>query len=127
MKKVEAVMRGGLELAYIGDCVYELLIREHLMEKNPCKPSALHNAAVAYVRAPAQALAAHKLESHINDEEKAVFNRGRNAKTNTLPKGAKPVEYALATGLEALFGYLYLTGQKERIDELFQICLLSGE
>ena len=117
---------GGLELAYIGDAVYELSVRRHVMSKGARRTAALHREVVARVCAPAQAAAAQRLLPLLEEKERDAFARGRNAHPRTLPRGATPAEYCMATGLEALFGYLYFSGQHARIEELFSVCM-EGE
>ena len=110
-----------LGLAHVGDAVYELLVRSWLCAQGRCSVQGLHKAAVSYVRAPRQAAFAEKLLPFLTEEEAAVYRRGRNAKVNSLPKHASPGEYHAATGLETLFGWLYLRGDKPRINRLFEI------
>ncbi|MDR1132007.1 MAG: ribonuclease III [Oscillospiraceae bacterium] len=108
-----------LGLAHIGDAVYELLVRTWLCETGKTTSAGLHRATVARVRAQAQAKAAEKLLPGLTEAELAVYRRGRNAKVHSVPKNAGLSEYHAATGLEALFGWLYLKGGKRRINELF--------
>lgn len=110
-----------LGLAHIGDGVYELLTRTKLCMHGTSTSKSLHRATVERVCAPAQARASEKLHELLDDEEKAVFRRGRNAKVNSVPKSASVSDYHAATGLETLFGYLYLKGRTDRINELFDI------
>ena len=119
---------GSLELAYIGDAIYELLARQYIMNNNLTRVSALHKKNVKLVSAPAQAQAAKKVFETLEDEEKNVFKRGRNVKLNQIPKNCTVEEYCLATALEALFGYLYLNHNNERISFIFNACVteLSG-
>lgn len=109
----------SLGLAYVGDCVYELLVRSHLLLQGRHTNRSLHAAAVEFSRAPAQAKAMERLLPSLTEEETAVYKRGRNTHVNSIPKNADVGEYHAATGLETLFGWLYLTGQKARINELF--------
>lgn len=118
LTKSELAMRGPLELAYIGDCVYELYFRGIAVSSAPAKVGAHHSAVVAFVSAPAQARAAADIIPTLSDEEKAVFNRGRNVSHKSIPRGASDEEYRAATGLECLIGWLWLSGAKERADEL---------
>ena len=107
-------------LAFVGDAVYGLYVRRHLAEVN--RPSAeLHRLSVEYVKAPAQAKAYAIIEPLLTENEISVFKRGRNFHTSTTPKNATKGEYHTATGLETLFGYLYLTENIARADELFEI------
>ncbi len=110
-----------LNLAFIGDCVYEMLVRESLVAEANRPVNDLHKLSVNYVSAKAQTAAFDKIKDSLNEEELSVFKRGRNAKTGHNPKSATTGEYHIATGVEALFGYLYLNGEKERIKELFEI------
>lgn len=108
-----------LGLAHIGDGVYELLTRTMLCKQGHSAVGKLHKLTVAYVNAPAQAQAAKKIMPLLNANELAVYKRGRNAKVNSVPQKATEGEYHAATGIEALFGWLYLQGQTARIDQLF--------
>lgn len=108
-------------LAHIGDGVFELLCRSYLCCKGIKAVKNLHKETVAMVNAPAQAKYAEKLLPHLTEEELTWFRRGKNAHTHTAPKAATPQEYAKATGLETLLGALYLSGQTERINQLFHI------
>lgn len=110
-----------LVLAYIGDSVYELYIREHLLFKGKDKKAhKLHVEAISYVKAQGQSDIIKKIEEKLTDEELEIFKRGRNAKSKTSPKNADIIDYRMATGFEALIGYLYLTGRKERLMELLR-------
>lgn len=110
-----------LNLAFIGDCVYEMLVRETLVCEANRPVNDLHRESVKYVSAKAQTIAFEKIRDLLTEEETAQFKRGRNAKTGHSPKSATDAEYHTATGVEALFGYLYLTEQEDRIKELFKI------
>ncbi len=109
----------NLALAHMGDAVYELLVRAWLCEHGRMTSRGLHREAVRYVSAPAQARAAEVILPLLSEEETQVFRRGRNAKVNSVPQHADAAEYHAATGLESLFGWLYLAGAQERIGELF--------
>ena len=114
----EASRLPSAALAYLGDSVLELLVREHLVcggVKN------LSVASLAYVTAPAQSDALERIAPILTEEEDAVFHRGRNGVHGGVPRRATPAQYRRATGLEALFGYLYLSGQNARLRELFRI------
>lgn len=113
----------NLGLAHIGDGVYELLCRSYLISKGGKTVLKLHNAAVELVKAPTQAKFADKIKPILTEEELAYFRRGKNAHTHAAPKSATPQEYAKATGLETLFGALYLLGRKDRLIELFAACM----
>lgn len=110
-----------LGLAHVGDAVYELLYRSKLCTDGHTAVAEMHRMTVAFVRAEAQAEAAAKLLSVLTQEEMSVYKRGRNAKVNSVPHNADIGQYHAATGLEALFGWLYLLGRTERINELFNI------
>ena len=109
----------GLSLAYVGDAVYELMVRAWLCAAGSRTNGDLHAAAVRYVSAQAQAAFMEKLLPLLSEEETAVYKRGRNARVNAIPIHATPGQYHAATGFEALFGHLWLTGQHERLNELF--------
>ena len=109
-----------LTLAFLGDGVYGLLVRERLCECS--RPAGeLHSRSVRFVNATAQAKAFKLIEPMLSEEEMSIFKRGRNAHTNTTPKNSTNGEYHAATGLETLFGYLHLKGDKDRIDQLFSV------
>lgn len=108
-----------LGLAHIGDGVYELLTRTMLCKQGHSAAAKLHRLTVSYVNAPAQAAAAKKIMPLLTAQELAAYKRGRNAKVNSVPQKATEGEYHAATGLEALFGWLYLQGETQRIDSLF--------
>ena len=120
-QQVDAI--SNLGLAHMGDCVYEVLCRSYLCAKGDHTVKNLHRDSVNLVKAPAQAKFAEKLLPHLTEEEFAYYRRGKNAHTHAAPKAASRAEYAKATGLEALFGALYLLGRTERLNELFSICL----
>ena len=113
----------NLGLAHIGDGVYELLCRTYLCAKGNHTVLKLHKDTVALVKAPTQAKFADVLKPILTEEEFAYFRRGKNAHTHAAPKSATPQEYQKATGLETLFGALYLLGRKERVSELFGMCM----
>ena len=110
----------NLGLAHIGDGVFELLCRSHLCAGGGKKVGDLHKATIAMVKAPAQAKLTEKLLPLLTEEELAFYRRGKNAHVHAVPKSATREEYAKATGLEALFGALYLMGRTERLNELFR-------
>ena len=113
----------ALALAHMGDAVYEILARREVCRSGKLTAGELHRQTIQYVSAPAQARAAEKIRPHLTGEEEAVYRRGRNAHVHMIPKNATHREYAMATGLECLFGYLYLSGQTGRINELFQLTM----
>ena len=113
-------------LAYLGDCVLELCVRRHLVEKGLSTSAHLNAAALDFVRASAQAEAMKKILPHLNETEETYFRRGRNMGHGNVPKRATVSEYRAATGMETLFGYLHLTGKEARIDELFSMAYLQN-
>ena len=113
----------NLGLAHIGDGVYELLCRSYLCADGKHTVGHLHKETVQLVKAPTQAKLMEALLPHLSEEELAFYRRGKNAHVHAVPKGATPAEYARATGLETLFGALYLAGRTERINELFHIMM----
>ena len=106
-------------LAYLGDCVLELCVREHLVSIGLSTSGHLNEAALQYVRASAQAEAMKRILPMLSETEEAYFRRGRNIGHTNVPKRATVSEYRIATGMEVLFGYLHVSGQKDRINELF--------
>ena len=118
---------GPLELAHVGDGVYELLVRTHLAQRANAKVGDLHRAAVAYVSAPAQAAAMERLAPRLTEQEQAVYHRGRNAHVHGCPAGCTPAQYHAATALEALFGWLWLAGRTDRIEALFAAVLEEAD
>ena len=118
LTEVEVRAMGSLALAHVGDAVFELLVRVHLAAARG-KNGSLHRAAVEMVNAAAQAGDMEKLLPFLTEEETEVFRRGRNVKVHSVPKHASLGDYHAATGMEALFGYLYLLGRRERISALF--------
>ncbi len=110
----------NLGLAHLGDGVYELMVRSWLCLHGKATSRGLHKATVGYVAAPAQARAAEKILPQLIGEEADVFRRGRNTSPHSVPQNASRADYQTATGLEALFGWLYLSGQDKRIEELFE-------
>ena len=113
-----------LGLAHIGDAVFELMVRTWLCTQGTTTAKRLHGGSVEFVSAKAQAAAAERIRPILNDEELAVFKRGRNAHANSVPRGSSYEEYHLATGIEALFGFLYLSGKTERLGELFEMIIV---
>ena len=108
-------------LAYLGDSVIELLVREHLVNINITTSGALNSKSLEFVKAGAQAQAMRNILPLLSAEEEAIFKRGRNKAGGNVPKSATVSEYRAATGMEVLFGYLHLKGNRERISELFRI------
>ena len=117
----------ALQLAYIGDSVYDLMVRSYQLARHDANVKTLHAACVACVNAAAQAEAMRRLLPVLDSEEAVVVQRGRNTKPHSLPKHADPADYAMATALEALFGFLHLNNKTQRMRELFAICMSSQE
>lgn len=115
-----------LALAYIGDAVYDLVIRTVVVERGNRSANRLHREAVAYVNARVQARMIDALEGGLTEEELAVYHRGRNAKSYTTAKNASVIEYRKATGFEALCGYLYLLGRQERMLTLIREAIAAA-
>ena len=113
----------NLGLAHIGDGAFELLCRSYLCAKGEKTVAQLHKDTVQLVKAPAQAEFVEKLLPLLTEEEMAYYRRGKNSHVHAVPKGATPAQYAKATGLEALFGALYLSGQTQRLNQLFHILI----
>lgn len=112
-----------LSLAFIGDAVYEVYIRTYILSKGNMPPHKLHIQAANFVKAKSQAKVMHQIAEHLDEEEAEIARRGRNAKSGTIPKNADVTDYKNATGLESLFGYLYLTGKTERLNQLIELSI----
>ena len=124
--KEKAGLYSPLVLAYIGDSVYEVFTRKKVLEENPNLPAhKLHKENVKYVKAEAQSNAMAKIEPILTESELAIYKRGRNAKSGTVPKNADLTDYRRATGFEALIGFLELSGQNERLLEIMEIAFDS--
>ncbi|SHH85111.1 ribonuclease-3 family protein [Caloranaerobacter azorensis DSM 13643] len=121
--KNKVKMLSPLQLAYIGDAIYELLIRTYLLSKKNISVNELHKEAVKYVKAKAQADIVHNLQDKLTEEEWSIIKRGRNAKSGSAPKNAELIDYKYATGFETLMGFLYLIGDNERIYEIFNMII----
>lgn len=120
---VQVNAMSNLALAHVGDGAYELLCRAFLCAQGDKTVLKLHKDTVSLVKAPTQAAFADKLKPHLTEEEFAYYRRGKNAHTHAAPKAASRLEYAKATGLETLFGALYLLGETDRLNELFHIIM----
>lgn len=118
-KKCDAAQLSPLTLAFVGDTVFDLFVREKLVCEANRPVKKLHNLASSQVNAAAQAQFARKLSDFLSEKELGVLKKGRNAHTNHKAKNMSESDYHAATGLEALFGYLYLDGQLERLREIF--------
>ena len=123
LSKQQVDALSNLGLAHMGDGVFEVLCRAYLCAKGNLTVGKLHKDTVSLVRAPAQAAFADKMLAHLTQEELAYYRRGKNSHVHAVPKGATREEYAKATGVEALFGALYLLGQTQRLNELFQLVM----
>ena len=121
--KEEVELMSPLTWAYIGDAVYELYIRNKLINETNLKPHKLHIEAIRYVKAKSQAEKLNEIYESLTDEEKDIVRRGRNTQNHHLPKNSNVQEYMYATAFEALIGYLYLTKQDERLKEILQMCI----
>ena len=117
-KEIDAISNIGL--AHMGDCVYEILVRAHLCAQGRKTVQQLHQQTIQMVKATYQAKFVDKMLPILTEEELTYYRRGKNAHPHGVPKSATPAEYAKATGVEALFGVLYLLGRKERINEIFK-------
>lgn len=122
-KDVDAKQLNSLALAYMGDAVFEIYVRRHLLQSGKVKPNHLHREATRYVSAKAQAQILFRMtdEHVLTPEESSVVMRGRNAKSGTVPKNTDVQTYHYSTAFEALVGYLYLHGEEERMEELILI------
>lgn len=111
-----------LVLAYIGDAVYEIYVRTRVIAENPNMPAyKLHKQSIKYVKAQAQSNSMLAVAELLSEQEEAVFKRGRNAKSATVPKNADLADYRRATGFEALVGYLYLSEEKDRLEQIMKM------
>ena len=113
----------NLGLAHMGDCVFEILVRAYLCAKGEKTVDKLHRDTINMVKATSQAAFADKMLPLLTEEELAYYRRGKNSHDHAVPKSATPAQYAKATGVEALFGYLFLSGQKERANEIFNLVM----
>lgn len=120
MKKEDLDKLNTTALAYMGDAVYEQLVREHILSKGTADVNRLHRLSTGYVSASAQAGIIKSMFDDLTDAEKKLVKRARNRKYRTKAKNADPITYKWATALEALFGYLYLSGEEQRLAELFE-------
>ncbi|KGM95251.1 Mini-ribonuclease 3 [Clostridium novyi A str. 4552] len=120
----EAVQLNPLVLAFVGDAIYEVFVRRYLVEQNQdMSAHKLHVKAVSYVKAHSQSEIMKQIKEALTEEEERIFKRGRNAKSGTVPKNADVREYRMATGFEALMGFLYLTNQLDRLNELMNMSI----
>ena len=120
----EARLLNPLQLALVGDGVYELFIRNSILSNNlELSAHKMHVKAIGYVKAKSQSAIMHEIEDKLTENESYIFKRGRNAKSATVPKNADVRDYRMATGFEALVGYLYLIGDTERLEFIFNTAL----
>ena len=126
MSRDELLATSSLGLAHLGDAVFELMVRGWIAVHRKARPKDLHKATVGYVSAPAQAAMAERILPALSEAEADVFRRGRNAAPHSIPKAASRGQYQTATALEALFGWLWLQGRHDRLNELFAL-MMEGE
>ena len=117
----------NLGLAHMGDCVFEILCRGYLCASGGKNVGNLHRDTINMVKASSQAKFMDKLLPHLTEEELSFYRRGKNSHVHAVPKSCTPAEYAKATGLEALFGALYLAGRTDRINELFKLVMEDSD
>ena len=122
-EEIEVNTLSPLVWAYIGDCVYELFIRNSLINRTSAKPNKLHIEAIKFVKAKAQAEVLNKIMDNLTEDEKEIVRRTRNTENHHLPKNAELKDYMYATAFEGLIGYLYLTKQDKRLKEILNMCL----
>ena len=123
MTKAEIDAISNLGLAHMGDCVYEMLVRAYLCAQGNKTVAQLHKQTISMVKATYQAAFVDKMLPLLTEEEMTYYRRGKNSHVHAVPKSATPAQYAKATGLEAMFGYLFLSGQKDRANEIFNIVM----
>ena len=123
MTKAQIGAISNLGLAHMGDCVYEMLVRSYLCAEGNKTVAQLHKQTIAMVKATYQAAFVDKMLPILTEDEMTYYRRGKNSHVHAVPKSATPAQYAKATGLEALFGYLFLSGNKERANEIFNIVM----
>lgn len=123
LKKEEVIQMSPLVWAYMGDAVYEKFVREYVIRQGLCKNGLLHKKSIKYVSANGQVKILKRIEENLTEEELDVVRRGRNSNPHSHAKNADIVDYKYATGFEALIGYLYLTEQTERLEEILNMCV----
>ena len=119
----DAKLLSPLVWAYVGDSVYELFVRTKLTNKSNAKPHKLHIESIKYVKAKAQADILKKIQDNLTEDEKDIVRRGRNTENHHVAKNSNVADYSQSTGFEALIGYLYLTKQDERLEEILNMCM----
>ncbi len=127
LENADEKMYSPLALAYIGDAVYEMYVRAHVMEKGNMPVNKLHRLSTHYVSAKAQSKIIHEITDELNEEELSVFKRGRNAHSYTSAKNADITDYRHATGFEALVGYVFIKGDFERLNQLITLSIEKVE
>ena len=120
MREIDYKNYNSIALAFMGDAVYERFIRERILRSGKTGADKMHRAAVRYVKAAAQELSLREMLDDLTEDEQVVVHRARNHKITSKPKNADPLTYKMATAFEALLGYLYLSGQSERLAELME-------
>ncbi|MCR1971187.1 Mini-ribonuclease 3 [Clostridium cochlearium] len=122
--KQDVKQMNPLVLAYIGDAVYEIFIRTYIVSRNKdtCV-NKLHKKTIQFVKANAQSYFIKEIQEYLNEEEIRIFKRGRNTKSNTSAKNARIQDYRIATGFEAVIGYLYLLNENERLEEIMKLVI----
>ena len=123
MTKAEIDAISNLGLAHMGDCVYEMLVRAYLCSQGNKTVAQLHKQTITMVKATYQAEFVDKMLPLLTEDEMTHYRRGKNSHVHAVPKSATPAQYAKATGLEAMFGYLFLSGKKERANEIFNLVM----
>ena len=126
-EEIDINLLSPLTWAYVGDAVYELFIRTHLVNNTKLKPHKLHIESIKYVKAKAQANILKELMDKLSEEEKEIVRRARNAENHHLPKNANPEDYMYSTAFEGLIGYLYLSKKDERLKEILDESLKIGK
>lgn len=121
--KEEVNLMSPLIWAYVGDAVYELHIRTYLVNTTNLKPHKLHIESIKYVKAQAQANILQKIQEELTEEEQDIVRRTRNTQNHHLPKNANSADYMYSTAFEGLIGYLFLTGDNERLDYILSLCI----
>ena len=119
----DAKLLSPLVWAYVGDSVFELYVRTKLINNSNAKPHKLHNESIKYVKAKSQADTLKRILDKLTDEEKDVVRRGRNTENHHIAKNSNVADYSQSTAFEALIGYLYLTKQDERLEEILDMCI----
>lgn len=129
LREMDVKQLNALALAYMGDAVYEQVIREHLLRSGRVRPNVLHREATRYVSAKAQATILHKMlaEDFLTEAEQAIMKRGRNAKPGTTPKNTDVQTYKNSSGFEAVLGYLYLMKNEERVKQFIDWAIHTVE